>query len=228
MRKQKKTAMLLVGSAGGLLVVALLLRPAVNISETIQQIVDFFREAGPAAFFVAMALLPAMGFPLAAFTLVAGPIFGPTMGVGAVVVCTIAATSANVALSYWIGSRALRPSIKRALRWFGYSLPEIHPERAWPIVLVVRIVPGPPFFLQSYLLAVANAPFGIYMVASTLVPACYLSATIILGDALMRRDPPAMVIALAIFLVAGAVIHRLRKRLNPSAAQDLPPASGRD
>ena len=228
MCRRKKIGLLLAGGASVLIVIALFFLPVADLSAAVERVIGFFREAGPVAFFLAMALLPAVGFPLAAFTLVAGPVFGPTMGVPSVVVCTIAATSANVALSYWIASRALRPFVKRALRWFGYSLPEIHPQRAWPIVLVVRIVPGPPFFLQSYLLAVANAPFGIYMVASTLVPACYLSATIILGDALMRRDPSAMVTAGAIFFVAGAVIHQLRKRLSPRAAPDLPPPSGLD
>ena len=226
MRERKKTAWLLGGSAGALLIIAFFLLTDTNISWKIERTIAFFREAGPAPFFLAMALLPAVGFPLAAFTLAAGPVFGPTMGVGNVVVCTILATSVNVALSYWIASRALRPAIKHVLRRLGYSLPEIQPQAAWPIVLVVRIVPGPPFFLQSYLLAVANAPFGIYMVASTLVPACYLTATIILGDALVRRDPWAMGIAAAIFVLAGAVLHCLRKRLSPPRSQDLPSAPG--
>ena len=44
--------------------------------------IAFFREAGPWPFFIAMAVLPAVGFPLSPFALAAGPVFGPTLGVG--------------------------------------------------------------------------------------------------------------------------------------------------
>jgi uncharacterized membrane protein YdjX (TVP38/TMEM64 family) len=208
-----KVRWLLAGLFGILAMGLVLLLPMSELTGAVQDTVDSLREAGPAPFFLAMALLPAVGFPLAAFSVVAGPVFAPTMGVGTVVLCAIAATSANVALSYWIASRALRPVIEHLLRWLGYRLPNIPPRHVWPVILVVRVVPGPPFFLQSYLLAVAKAPFGTYMAISTLVPACYLTATIILGDALSRRDPWAMGGAAAIFVAGGTILHFIRKHL---------------
>jgi uncharacterized membrane protein YdjX (TVP38/TMEM64 family) len=213
MQYPKKVRWLAVVAVVTLIVLALLLLPIPRITSTFQQIIVSLRDAGPGPFFLAMALLPAVGFPLAAFSVVAGPVFGPTLGVGTVVLCAIAATSANVALSYWIAARALRPFVKHVLRWLGYSLPEIRQRHAWPIVLLIRVVPGPPFFLQSYLLAFAKAPFGTYMAISTLVPACYLTATIILGDALSRRDPSAIGAAALIFVAGGTVLHVIRKRL---------------
>jgi uncharacterized membrane protein YdjX (TVP38/TMEM64 family) len=186
-----------------------------DVSAAIRQTINRFRDAGPAPFFLAMAVLPAVGFPLSAFTVAAGPVFGPTLGVTQVILWTILATSVNVALSYWIAARAVRPLMVRLLAWLGYRLPEIQAHRAWSVTLLVRIVPGPPFFLQSYLLALARAPFSVYMAVSALVPACYLTATIILGDALVRRDPWAIGSAVALFIVAGAVLHMLRRRLSP-------------
>jgi uncharacterized membrane protein YdjX (TVP38/TMEM64 family) len=213
MQDRKKIRVLAAIAVTTLIVLAVLLLPIPRITSTIQQIIVSLRDAGPAPFFLAMALLPALGFPLAAFSVAAGPVFGPTLGVGTVVLCAIAATSANVALSYWIAARALRPLIEHVLRWLGYSLPQIRRRHAWPIVLLVRVVPGPPFFLQSYLLAFAKAPFGTYMAISTLVPACYLTATIILGDALSRRDPWAIGVAVLIFVTGGTVLHFIRTRL---------------
>jgi uncharacterized membrane protein YdjX (TVP38/TMEM64 family) len=182
-----------------------------------------FREAGPAAFFAAMALLPVVGFPLSPFTLAAGPVFGPVLGLGNVILCTLLAVTVNVALSYWIASRALRPLISAWVKRLGYTLPEVQPHAAWPVILLVRIVPGPPFFLQSYLLGLARVPFGIYMLVSTVVPAAYLTATIVLGDALMRGDKGAMAEAGLLFFVAGAVLHQLRRRIKPAGK----PAAGR-
>lgn len=223
-RRRKQAAWVLILVTVAIVVLAIALLPRADLAAKAHATIAGFRDAGPFAFFVAMALLPCIGFPLSAFTVVAGPVFGPTLGVPTVVLCTILATSANVALSYALARCALRPLVERVLLWFGYSLPEIKPHNAWLVVLIVRIVPGPPFFLQSYLLALARAPFGIYMVVSTVVPACYLTATIILGDALARRDPAAMALAGAIFIGASAAIYVLKRRFSPRRPPDSPPA----
>lgn len=178
-----------------------------------QQGVAFFRDAGPGPFFLAMALLPLVGVPLSPFTVIAGPVFGPTMGVGTVIICTITAVAVDVALAYWIASRALRPLAVRLAQRFGYTIPELPSGTAWEIALLVRIVPGPPFFVQSYLLGLARVPFGAYMVVSTLVPSLYLSSAILAGDALMRHDWRGLIFAGVLCAVAGVAIYRLRKRL---------------
>ena len=46
----------------------------VDFAAQANRCVRFFREAGPTAFFTAMALLPVVGFPLSPFTLAAGPV----------------------------------------------------------------------------------------------------------------------------------------------------------
>ena len=205
----------LFGAIALLAVVAIAFSPPLDkIAARVHQAIEFFRAAGPVAFFTAMAVLPAVGFPLSWFTVIAGPVFGPTMGVPAVIACTILASTANVALCYWIAAYAMRPFMVRLVKRLGYELPVLTPESATPVILLVRIIPGPPFFLQSYLLALARAPFRSYMIVSTLVPACYLSAAILMGDALQRRDPWAVAVAALLFVVAGVALHLLRKRIN--------------
>jgi len=223
--RQKKIRLALAVSAVALIAVGLIRGLGIDVSSSARDVLTFFREAGPVPFFIAMALLPAVGFPLSAFTVVAGPVFVPTLGLTQVIIYTVAATTANVAIAYWVASRGLRPWIARGLRVFGYSLPMIQPQNAWTVVLLVRIVPGPPFFLQSFLLALGNAPFRIYMIISTVVPASYLTLTIVGGDALMRKDFTALAVAAGFFLLVGAGLHFLRKRLTPARAQGLSSAA---
>lgn len=175
--------------------------------------IEFFRAAGPVPFFCAMAVLPIVGAPLSPFIAVAGPVFGPILGVGTVIGCTIAAVAVNVALSYGLAVCAVRPLVERAARWLGYEMPTLPSGTAWEIALLTRILPGPPFFIQSYLLGIARVPFRIYMVVSVLVPAVYLSAAILAGDALMRRDWRGLVLPAVLFAVAAFALRRLRKRL---------------
>jgi uncharacterized membrane protein YdjX (TVP38/TMEM64 family) len=199
----------------GIVLVAALVAVATQlpIGAWAHQGVAFFRDAGPGPFFLAMALLPLVGVPLSPFTVIAGPVFGPTMGVSTVIACAITAVAIDVALAYWISAHALRPLATRLARRFGYTLPELPSGTAWEIALLVRIVPGPPFFVQSYLLGLARVPFGVYMVVSTLVPSLYLSSAILAGDAWMRRDWSGLGFAGALCVIAGVAIYRLRKRL---------------
>ena len=177
------------------------------------RVMDGLREAGPGVFFVAMALLPLAGFPLAPFTLAAGPVFGPRMGAPAVIVCAVAAVAVNVALSYWISAKALRPLMSRLLGRFGWKLPEAPVKSALELTLLLRVVPGTPFFVQSYLLGLARVPFGLYLAISVGVPTAYIAATILAGDALGRGDHGRLATAGALCAVAGAGLHYLRKRL---------------
>lgn len=171
------------------------------------------REAGPGVFFAGMALLPLFGFPLAPFTLAAGPVFGPQLGVGPVIACAVAAVAVNVTVSYWIAARALRPLVARLLGRFGWKLPEAPLRSALELTLLLRVVPGTPFFVQSYLLGMARVPFGLYLVISVGVPAAYIGATILAGDALGRGDRSSLAAAGVLCAVAGLGLHLLRKRL---------------
>lgn len=185
----------------------------VDVGGQVSRCVEALREAGPAPFFTAMAVLPVFGFPLAPFTFAAGPVFGPTMGAGTVVACAILATMVNVALSYWVAARALRPLAERLIKWSGHELPRMPEGTDWEVSLLVRIVPGTPFFLQSYLLGLARVPFGVYIVVSSLVPAAYIAGTILAGDALMRGDRGALAAAGVMLALAAVGLHRLRKKL---------------
>lgn len=214
-RPASKTTLLAL-AAGALVLAAaalLLLNAHMDLRAYFQRTVEFFRKAGAVPFFIAMALLPAAGFPLGMFTLAAAVVFSPTLGLGTVLACTLLAVAVNVALSYWIAARALRPLVTSIVRRFGYTLPEVQSHTAWTIILLVRVVPGPPFFMQSYLLGLARVPFRAYMLVSTLVPAAYLIGTLVFADALARGDFWAMAGAVAVFVVIGAALHQIRRRL---------------
>jgi uncharacterized membrane protein YdjX (TVP38/TMEM64 family) len=189
-----------------------------EVRARMDRVVVWVRDAGPWPFFTAMTLLPIVGFPLSAFTLVAGPVFGPTMGVGVVVLCGILAITINVALTYWLAAHGLRPVAAWIVRRLGYRLPEIPPHATWLAIVILRTVPVTPFCVQGILLGLARVPFGPYMLISIVVPSTYATAMILLGDALMRGDRWAIAGAAALFVVVGVILHVMRKRLRPTAA----------
>lgn len=174
--------------------------------------IEFFRALGPAPYFLAMAVLPVFGFPIGLFTLAAGPVFGPTLGVGPVIAWAILAEMANMSVCYWLSGYALRARAVRLVARLGYKLPELAGGSSWEITLLVRLVPGLPFFVQNYLLGIARVPFGTYLLVSTAVHALLVVAAILAGDAFETHDPRALVAGLVVFVIAAIAIVRLRRR----------------
>jgi len=197
----------------GALVVALgLLVLRLEPGGQINRCIALVRAAGAWPFFIAMAVLPVFGFPISPFTVAAGVVFGPTMGVGRVIACAVLAEIASMTICYWLAARVLRPWMERLLRWLGYALPGGPAGSAWEFILLVRIIPGPSFFMQNYLLGLARVPFGPYLLVSTVVHASFVVGTVLMGDALMLGDSRALAAGVLLCVAAGVAIYRIRKR----------------
>lgn len=211
-RRWKKRHLLLGAGLVGLLVLIAILSQTTGLREAVDRVVTLLREAGPVVFFLAMALLPAVGFPMFAFTLAAGPVFGPTLGAGWVIVCSVAAVVANLLLTYWLANRALRPLVSRLLAYFEFRLPESTAGSAWQVALIVRLTPGPPFWVQSYLLGLIRVPLTPYLVVSTLVMTGYIVALVLGGEALAQGDGRLAFGAAGGLVVFIALMQILRQR----------------
>ena len=81
----------------------------------------------------------------------------------------------------------------------------------------MRLAPGLPFWAQGYLLGLMRVPFVPYVVVSTLVPAGYLTAAIVFGDALMHGDRRVAFTALAAIVIISVAVFLIRRRLHARA-----------
>lgn len=220
-KRRVALAVILAGLGAGLIFVMV----RTGLVETLNAVVLRLREAGPVIFFVAMALLPAAGFPLLAFTVAAGPVFGPTLGAGWVIVWSLTAVMFNLLLSYWLADRAFRPLVGRMLGYFDFRLPDNTAESAWQLSLIVRLTPGPPFWVQSYLLGLVRVPLVPYLTVSTGVVAGYIVALVWGGEAIASGNGRMALAAVGVLAVAVAALQLLRKRTaRRQAALMTPPA----
>lgn len=194
-----------------------------GLIEVLDAVILRLREAGPLVFFVAMALLPAVGFPLMAFTLAAGPVFGPVLGAGWVIVWSLTAVIVNLLLTYWLASRALRPLVSRLLAYFEFRLPEFPAGSAWQLTLIVRLTPGLPFWVQSYLLGMIRVPLAPYLALSTLVVTGYVIALVFGGEAIASGNGRLAFVAVGVLVASIAILQVLRQRTLRRPADILPP-----
>jgi uncharacterized membrane protein YdjX (TVP38/TMEM64 family) len=172
---------------------------------------ELIRDAGPVAFFTAMVLLPAVGAPLLAFLLTAGPVFGPTLGIGVVIALVLVAIGLNMALSYFLARRALRPLLEKLFVRLGYRLPRVEAGDVFDLVVILRLTPGIPFPVQNYLLGLAEVPFGKYLLTSAVCIAPGATAFVVFGDAMLHGKGRVALVALGLILALAAATQLVRK-----------------
>jgi uncharacterized membrane protein YdjX (TVP38/TMEM64 family) len=201
-----------------IVVVALLVSGAVwfsldnGLKELVQRGLELIRRAGPTTFFLAMALLPALGAPLSFFCLTAGSVFGPQLGMPAVMALSLTAIATNIALSYLLATRALRPPLEALIKRLGYQMPRVASGDTTDLIVLLRVTPGLPFPVQNYLLGLAAVPFTRYLLVSCLIAFPLNAAIIIFGEALLQGKGRTALLGLLLLLALMAVIHLVRRR----------------
>ena len=167
------------------------------------------RAAGPGWYFSAMAVLP---LPLAWFTVPAGGAFAAQLTLGGVVAAALAAVAVQLSLSYALARFGLRPVIERLLRLRGLGVPRVTPANALNVALLVRLTPGPPMFLGSCVLAVAEMSFGRYLVVSWLVALPWVIGGVVLGRGILSGNVKLAAAGLGLLAVAIVVVRWWRRR----------------
>jgi uncharacterized membrane protein YdjX (TVP38/TMEM64 family) len=213
-KRRFKTSLLLL-TLGGLVLAAavagfLILR-GVNLRVYFADAMDHVRAAGPLVFFAAMAVLPAVGAPILAFILTAGPAFEPQLGRGGVLAACAVSNLLNLSIGYWLARRWLRPWLEKFVARSGYKVPQVAREDQFEVTLLLRITPGPPFFSQNFLLGLAEIPFPRYLAVSWTVIMMHTTGLVIFGGALANGKGREAVLGISLFAAALLIIHILRR-----------------
>ncbi len=189
-----------------------------SVRESIDGAIALLRDAGPWIFFAALAILPAIGFPISVFYLTAGSAFAARMGMGGVLVAAGVALLVNIALTYWLARYGLRPWLEQLISRTKYRIPVVVPAEQVEVTLLLRITPGPPFCIQSYLLGMARIKFSTYMFISWIVAMAYASPFIIFGKAILEGRGQLAFFGLSILVAVVLIVHLLRKHYGKKKA----------
>lgn len=160
---------------------------------TAVQLRDWATSVGPwfpLAFLGAHIVVTIFPFPRTAFTLAAGLLFGPALGIAiAVVASTVSAVAALLlvrAAGWQLNRLVPHPRVD--------SLDARLRRRGWPAVVSMRLIPAVPFSVLNYAAgasAVRLAPYTLATLAG-LVPGT--AAVVVLGDALTGDVSPLLLL----------------------------------
>lgn len=162
-------------------------------------------------FFVAVALLPLIGFPISPLFIAAGVKFGVAWAIP----FSLAALAVNLVIAHWISTKLLHGFIQRMAQNWNYTIPRISRKKAAKWVLVVRIS-GAPLAMQNYILGLGNAPFWPYLLVSLAVQSVFVILTIVLGEAILSGHFEKAFWGLGLLVIAFLTVSYLRTRYGQS------------
>ena len=155
------------------------------------QLRDWAQSVGPwfpLAFLAAHIVVTVAPFPRTAFTLAAGLLFGPALGIAIAVVASTASALIALLLVRVAGWQLTRLARHGAL----HTVDERLRERGWVAILSLRLIPLVPFSVINYAAgasAVRLLPYTLATLAG-LIPGT--AAVVILGDALTGHPSPTL------------------------------------
>ena len=158
---------------------------------TAVQLRDWATSVGPwfpLAFLAAHIVVTVFPFPRTAFTLAAGLMFGPLLGVTiAVVASTVSAVIALLLV------RAVGWQLNRLVRHPRVdSLDARLRQRGWPTVMSMRMIPAVPFSVLNYAAGASAVRVLPYTLATLVGLLPGTTAVVILGDALTGNVSPLL------------------------------------
>ncbi|ORV19068.1 TVP38/TMEM64 family protein [Mycobacterium celatum] len=158
---------------------------------TAVQLRDWATSVGPwfpLAFLATHIVVTVLPFPRTAFTLAAGLLFGPVLGVALAVVAST--TSAVIAL---VLVRAAGWQLSRLVRHQAVETLDARlRNRGWPAVMSLRLIPAVPFSVLNYAVGASAVRVLPYTLATLAGVFPGTAAIVILGDALTGDVSPLL------------------------------------
>jgi uncharacterized membrane protein YdjX (TVP38/TMEM64 family) len=193
---------------------------------TALQLRDWAQSVGPwfpLAFLLAHIVVTVLPIPRTAFTLAAGLLFGPVLGV----VIAVAASAASAVLAVVL-VRAAGWQLNRLVRHGAVNkVDERLRDRGWRAVLSLRLIPVVPFSALNYAAGASAVPLIPYTLATLagLLPGT--AAVVVLGDALAGHVSPMLYVVsvcTGALGLAGLALEIRHHRQQHQTAHDEPAA----
>lgn len=181
---------------------------------------DALMRTPPAMFFVLFCILPMAGVSIVLLQMVVGLRFGAEWGL----VVVAAATAVHLAGMHVIARSLLRGTVERMLQRRGHSLPDLARREPVSVALLGALVPGLPYSIRNYLLALSDVPFRIYGPICWAIYVGRSFVTIMLGHWATELTPQRITILTVIYVTkfsaCAAIVWHLRRRnkLTPAPA----------
>ena len=114
--------------------------------------------------FAGLVILPGLPVPTSALLFLAGTVWRDRP-VAACGICLLALLL-NMSWTYWAAARPGRGVVEKLLAAGTLRIPVLPKDNHLRAILLLRLTPGVPLFIQNYLLGFLHVPFRLYLPVS--------------------------------------------------------------
>lgn len=172
-------------------------------------------------FVPAYLILPLIGFPISAMLLPSGLKYGFWIATG----MAVAVMAFHTFAAWHVTHGFLRERIQRLLKSTRFDLPKIPEDHQIWMTLVFVTVPGLPYWVKLYSLALTNLSFGRYFTLVWLGHATNSILFIGMGAAAADVNPWVLAGLAVLAVGSGFAMKRVRERFNNDDADSEPDAA---
>jgi len=167
----------------------------------------------PAWLLLAIAILPALPIPVSPMLILAGIVFIPKFGAPAACTITFAAMLVNLIWTYWLAATVGRNLVEKLFAFLEIRIPKLSEGDAYRLVLVMRVTPGFPFFVQNLLLGFLHIPFRAYVLISSILIALWTVAWMVSAGALFSGKSGIAIAGISLLVVISIITGVIRKKM---------------
>jgi uncharacterized membrane protein YdjX (TVP38/TMEM64 family) len=170
-----------------------------------------FLRANPWWLFGALVILPGLPVPTSALLVLAGTVWRdrPLM---ACVICLVA-IALNMTWTYWLAARPARGTVEKLLARGMLRIPQLPRNNQMKALLLLRLTPGIPLFVQNYLLGFFRVPFRLYLPVSMACSGLISCGVVLSGAGVAGGNFMPALTGVALIVVGFVVVQMLRQRL---------------
>ena len=162
----------------------------------------------PWVLFCALVVLPGLPVPTSALLFAAGVVWRDRPVV-ACLLCMLALMM-NMLWTYWLAAGPGRRLVEKILASTRVRIPELPRGDHLRMILILRLTPGMPLFLQNYVLGFLRAPFRLYLPVSIACTGVMASGIVLSGAGFAEGRIMPLLVGIALIVLAGVLTHMLR------------------
>ena len=170
--------------------------------------IETFLEHHPAYLFWAIVFLPGLPIPTSALLFTAGVVWRehPVM---ASLLCLLA-MALNLAWTYWLAAGPARRIVEKLLAATSFRIPDLPRGDHLKLILILKLTPGIPFFVQNYLCGFLRAPFLLYLPISILCNGIIGTGVVLSGVGLADGKLMPALTGISLIVVGVVFTHLVR------------------
>lgn len=192
------------------------------MTEFFDQVIQYLSDIRPSTLLPIMlpliAILPLFGFPVSVLLIPIAYTLAPAYGKVWATIYAMAGVALNDTIAYWLARTFMRGPILRLLDKKKIKVPEIPRNQEVRVIALLRITPGTPLFLQSYLLGLASVDYWRYIFLSVPIQSIHIGLFIFMGEAVFQGKVGAMITGLFLIIALGIIFRMVHSKHKASEA----------